>query len=137
MRPIVLLTVAGALILSGCDGGAGAADPSPSGHGAATSAVGPLPSVAPQQVARLVGTWRGATAAKDYFVFRADGTGSWMARGQTLWNGQAIPDRGDRFRLSWQGGDPKDATYWSVRLTEGGKKMVFEGTNQVYAKAAR
>ncbi|MFC6885797.1 MULTISPECIES: hypothetical protein [Actinomadura] len=120
--------VAAALVLAGCGGGGEAA---PAKGGAATS-LAPMPAVQAAQVKPLVGRW--VAAAKDYFEFTADGKGVWKKGRQTLWSGQAIPDGKDRFRFSWQGGDPKTASYWGVTVTDNGAKLLFAGTNQPYTK---
>ena len=52
-----------------------------------------------------------------------------------LWSGTAIPEGGGKYRFSWQGGDPKTASYWGVSLSEKNTKLVFAGTNQTYTKA--
>ncbi|WP_433337971.1 hypothetical protein [Spirillospora sp. CA-294931] len=91
------------------------------------------PKVKPAQVKSIVGRWVGP--GKDYFVFKSDGTGSWVKASTTLWSGQVIPEGKDKYRFSWQGGDPKSASYWGVSLTDGGTKLLFAGTNQSYSKA--
>ncbi len=96
----------------------------------------PLPKVRTGQVKPLVGKWVGNGQAQDYFVFRADGTGTWIAHGRTLWAGQVIPDGPNRFRFSWEGTDPQEASFWGVTLDAGGERLVFGGTNQTYTKAA-
>ncbi|HEX2313126.1 MAG TPA: hypothetical protein VHJ17_05295 [Thermomonospora sp.] len=118
---------------SGDGGGASAPDgpPAPKGSGA------PLPSVQPVQVRPLVGRWVGNGPAKDYFVFRANGTASWMVQGRALWTGQVIPEGKGRYRFSWEGTDPRQASYWGVTLKPGGKSLEFGGNNQTYTKAAR
>lgn len=127
------LAAAAALALTACggdgDGGARA------GATATATRLAPVPKVSPAQVKPLVGRWVGP--ARDYFVFKADGTGAWKRGKRTLWSGQAIPEGGGRFRFSWQGGDPQAGTYWGVRIAEDGRTLVFAGTNQTYTKAER
>jgi hypothetical protein len=68
----------------------------------------------------------------NYFLFRADGTGEWVAYGQRLWTGKATPRSARTFELfdtHGQGG----AAYWRVRLLSGGR-LFFAGTRQVYRK---
>jgi hypothetical protein len=149
-RPLLLTVLAAsALALTGCGGGDDGhkGGPSAGGQGGgrndAYSSDGspapkegaPLPRVQPAQVKTLVGRWIGAGPAKDYFVFKADGSGAWMARGRALWKGQVIPEGANKFRLSWEGKDPQQASYWGVTLESGGKKLIFGGTNQTYTKA--
>ncbi|WP_148232988.1 MULTISPECIES: hypothetical protein [Thermomonospora] len=146
------MLTASVIALAACGGGDGHGGGSPAaagGHGApggqqaeggssATETSAPLPKVQPSQVKALVGTWvsRGGPEGqpKDYFVFKADGTATWMARKQTLWSGQVIPEGNRKFRFSWNGGDPKDASYWGVTLNADGKSLIFNGTNQTYTK---
>lgn len=152
-RPIVLAPlIAAALVLTGCGGGdkkdskAGAGS-TPSGSQGAVSSDGspepkgsggvPLAPVEPAKVKSLVGKWTTTGPAKDYFLFKADGTGSWMAKGRSLWTGQVIPDGKNKFRFSWEGKDPQQSTYWGVTLESGGKSLVFGGTNQTYNKAKK
>ncbi|WP_235017974.1 hypothetical protein [Thermomonospora echinospora] len=152
-RPMLLAVLAAfALAVTGCGGGgdgdkngsAGAGQEGQGGQGGAYSSDGspapkegaPLPKVQPVQVRPLVGRWVGAGPTKDYFVFRADGSGAWMARGRALWKGQVIPDGANKFRFSWEGRDPQQASYWGVTLESGGRKLVFGGTNQTYTKVA-
>jgi hypothetical protein len=125
------LAAAAALVLAGCGGGEKTKDDAPAA--APTTRLAPVPKVSPSQVKALVGTWVGP--AKDSFVFKADGSGTWSRGGRTLWSGQVIPEGGGKFRFSWQGGDPQSGSYWGIRLTEGGSKLVFAGTNQTYEKA--
>lgn len=96
----------------------------------------PLPTVKPSQVKTIVGKWVSGGKVEDYFLFKADGTGAWMARGKPLWTGRVIPAGGGRYRLSWNNLDTVDATYWAVALDKSGAKLVFEGTQQTYTKAA-
>ncbi|GAA3977183.1 hypothetical protein GCM10023085_69530 [Actinomadura viridis] len=142
--------LASALVLSGCGGGEPPAQagggtasspppvPVPSVPTSAPPAAGGRPSlpavpkVRSAEVKPLVGRWSGPGG--DYFLFKADGSGSWMKGGQALWNGQVIPEGKGRFRFSWQGGDPKTASYWGATLT-GESRLLFAGTNQTYTKA--
>jgi hypothetical protein len=117
--------------------GGSASDGSPSTDGPVPKTVGgPLPKVAPQQVKGLVGTWTNNAKGSvgDAFEFRSDGTGSWKGRGRTLWTGQVIPAGKDQYRLSWQGKDPNTLSFWSVKLTENGQKLLFQGNQQTYTK---
>ncbi|MEU5880456.1 hypothetical protein [Spirillospora sp. NPDC047279] len=132
LSPAVAAALA-ALALAGCGGGE-------SGHGgpaAADSAppttLAPLPRVAPAEVKPLVGRWNGTH--QDYFQFKADGSGVWIKDRQRLWSGQVIPESKVKFRFSWEGGDPKGASYWGAEVSADGTKMTFAGTNQVYTKA--
>ncbi|MBW8483188.1 hypothetical protein [Actinomadura parmotrematis] len=93
----------------------------------------PLPTVRAADVKPLVGRWVGAQ--KDYFQFAANGTGVWVLRGKEYWKGTAIPDGKDKYRFSWEGGDPQKASYWGVTLTDGGTKLLFAGTGQTYTKS--
>ncbi|WP_030167377.1 hypothetical protein [Spirillospora albida] len=131
VRSTLLLAAAAAsaLVLTACGGGEkkDAAEPS-----APATTLAPLPQVDTAQVKPLVGRWIGT--AKDYFEFKADGTGVWMRSGQKLWSGTAIPEGGGKFRFSWQGGDPQGANYWGVALTDGNAKLLFNGTNQKYTR---
>jgi hypothetical protein len=124
------LAAATALVLAGCGGGGDDKDDAPAA--APTTRLAPVPKVSPAQVKELIGRWVGP--AEDTFVFKADGTGTWTRDRRTLWSGQVIPE-GGRFRFSWQGGDPQSGSYWGIRLTDGGRKLVFAGTNQTYTKA--
>jgi hypothetical protein len=137
------------LAVAGCGGGkddppaAGASTGAPStaepGFSVSATPVSPtgapLPRVRGSQVRSLVGTWVGKAPQRDYFVFKSDGSASWVARGDALWTGQVIPAGNDQFRLSWEGTDPQEASYWSVRLSDDGKSLTFGGTNQTYTKA--
>jgi hypothetical protein len=143
-----------ALVLAGCSGGddGGAAGPTPTAStarpagkdkvasnddGAVEPKGGPLPKVEKNQVVSLVGKWVSNAPQKDYFVFKADGTASWMAQGRALWNGQVIPDGDKKFRFSWDGTDPREASYWGVTISDDGKTLTFGGTNQTYTKAKK
>ncbi|MEW2359343.1 hypothetical protein [Spirillospora sp. NPDC029432] len=135
------------LALAGCGGD----DKPPASAGASSSPPIPVPSVpigspsagasklekVPKvqagQIRPLVGRWNGPNG--DYFLFKTDGSGAWMKGRQALWNGQVIPEGKGKYRFSWQGGDPKSASYWGATLNAGGTKMVFAGTNQTYTKA--
>jgi hypothetical protein len=79
----------------------------------------------------LRGRWA-RNVRNNYFQFRADGTGVWVAYGQRLWTGRATP-RGartfDLFDTHGQGG----ASYWRIRLLSG-RRLFFAGTQQVYRK---
>ncbi|MFG2001094.1 hypothetical protein ACGFNU_18310 [Spirillospora sp. NPDC048911] len=137
VRARSILSLAGAaaataLVLTGCGGGEKKAD-SPDKTEAAATKLAPLPKVAPADVKALAGRWVGTR--KDYFFFKPDGTGVWMKDKNTLWSGQAIPESRSKFRFSWQGGDPKTASYWGAEVSADGKKMTFAGTNQTYTKA--
>ncbi|POM22356.1 hypothetical protein BTM25_57680 [Actinomadura rubteroloni] len=120
-----------ALTLTACGG---------SGHGtsgastAPTPTLAPVPSVKAADVRVLVGRWVGER--KDYFEFKADGSGVWKQAGQTLWTGQAIPDGKNKYRFSWQGRDPQSGSYWGATIDAKGR-LVFAGTNQTYSKAKR
>ncbi|QKW36670.1 hypothetical protein HUT06_23760 [Actinomadura sp. NAK00032] len=121
---------AAALALGGCGGGE--KDAAEDGPSAAATTLAPLPAVKPSDVKPLVGRWVGT--AEDYFQFKADGSGVWVRGGQKLWSGAAIPEGDGKFRFSWQGGDPRMASYWGVTL-EDKSTLVFAGTNQKYKKA--
>ncbi|MGI8336902.1 hypothetical protein ACRYCC_43765 [Actinomadura scrupuli] len=150
---LMIAATAAALALSACGGGKdgaaqggpsqgetqgqSASDGSPATGGAAPKAVGgPLPKVVPQQVKGLVGTWTNTAKGSvgDAFEFKADGTGSWKGRGRILWTGQVIPAGKDQYRLSWQGKDPNTPSFWSVKLTDNGRKLLFQGNQQTYSK---
>ncbi|MDL4777219.1 MULTISPECIES: hypothetical protein [Thermomonosporaceae] len=136
LRPSLPAAVAAGtvvLVLAGCGSG-GEKDPAPAAEGgsAAPARLAPLPEVPAAQVKPLTGRWVGT--AKDHFQFKADGSGVWMKGGQTLWSGKAIPEGKDRFRFSWEGGDPQTASYWGATLTDHGAKLLFAGTNQPYTK---
>ncbi|GAA2159276.1 hypothetical protein [Actinomadura napierensis] len=135
-RSTVLAAVVGAaaLVLAGCGAGTKADDAGASAAPSASAPLEPIPAIKTADVKPLVGRWVGP--AEDYFQFKADGTGVWVKNGQKLWSGTAIPEGGGTYRFSWQGGDPKTASYWGVSLTEKNTKIVFAGTSQKYAKAA-
>lgn len=139
-----------ALPLAGCGGGddpgpagptlAGSsphpADPGRDESQSAPEAKGrPLPSVAVSQVVPLVGRWVSDAPQRDYFQFKPDGSASWMSRGHQLWSGQVIPEGGGKFRFSWEGQDPEEASYWGVTVAGDGRTLVFGGTNQTYTRA--
>ncbi|WP_243716671.1 hypothetical protein [Actinomadura sp. KC345] len=127
------VSAAAALALTGCGGGEG--DTAGSGASSAPpTTLAPLPIVKPSDMKPLVGRWVGA--AGDHFQFAADGKGVWMRQKQKLWSGTVVPEGGGKYRFSWKGGDPRTASYWGVALGEGGRSLVFAGTNQTYKKAA-
>ncbi len=127
-RPLAAVGLGAVLALSACGGHA------PKAPAAAPStSLPPPPEVKPAQVKALVGRW--VSPQKDYFEFKGDGTGVWKKDGQTLWTGQAIPEGDDKFRFSWQGGDPQTASYWGATLEKGA--FIFSGTNQKYVKSKR
>lgn len=154
-RPRLIALVAAtaaAFALTGCGGGddGKAAGPTPTASGArpvdrdtpATEGGGTaepkgsaLPKVQSSQVVSLVGKWVSNAPQKDYFLFKADGTAAWMAQGRSLWKGQVIPEGDRRYRFSWEGTDPQEASYWGVTLSDDGKSLTFGGTNQTYTKA--
>lgn len=79
----------------------------------------------------LRGRWA-RDVRNNYFQFRADGTGMWVAYGQRLWTGRATPRSArtfDLFDTHGQGG----AAYWRIRLLGGGR-LFFAGTQQIYRK---
>jgi hypothetical protein len=80
----------------------------------------------------LAGKWA-QDPATDYFQFRPDGTGEWVAYGQRLWTGTATPRDATTFDLSDPSG--QGTSYWRVTLVGGGRKLVFAGTRQTYPKA--
>ncbi|MFD0690781.1 hypothetical protein [Actinomadura fibrosa] len=126
---LVACAAVAALALAGC----GSGEKKETGASAAPTSLAPLPTVAAADVKPLVGRWVGT--AKDYFQFKADGTGVWVRDRQKLWSGTAIPEGNGKYRFSWQGGDPKTASYWGVTLSDGNSKLLFAGTNQTYTKA--
>lgn len=130
-RPTVLaVCAAAALALTGCGGGE---KKETAGASAAPTTLAPLPAVQPAAMKPLVGRWVGT--AKDYFQFKADGSGVWVKSGRKLWSGSVIPEGGGKYRFSWKGGDPKTASYWGVSLNEDKTSLTFAGTNQTYKKA--
>lgn len=156
VRPglMALVSVLAASTLAGCGGGGdGKDDKKPAAAAGSSSSSrpadpgidtsngspapkgAPLPKVPADKVKPLVGKWTTSGPAKDYFVFKTDGAGSWMAKGRALWTGQVIPDGKNKFRFSWEGSDPQQSSYWGVTLNAGGKTLVFGGTNQTYTKA--
>ncbi|MEV4256672.1 hypothetical protein AB0J52_26205 [Spirillospora sp. NPDC049652] len=126
---VAVLAVGG---VGGCGGGG--QDAKKSEGDAQPVKLAPLPKVDPAQVKGLVGRWDGT--GKDYFQFKADGSGVWKKEGQTLWSGLAIPDGRSKFRFSWQGGDPKGSNYWGATVSEDGKTMTFSGTGQTYTRTS-
>jgi hypothetical protein len=79
----------------------------------------------------LRGRWA-RNVRNNYFQFRADGTGVWVAYGQRLWTGRATPRSArtfDLFDTHGQGG----SSYWRIRLLSGGR-LFFAGTQQVYRR---
>jgi hypothetical protein len=159
-RVLPALTLGAVLLLSGCGGGgtetpaadqtSGAVPVEQSGEsapvltakdGVTPTPAPPAPKTKPSQVKNLVGTWKGSGPAKDYFQFKADGSGRLNSKGVDLWKGTVIPAGKDSsgnevFRLSWEGTDP-GATYFQVKLTEKGTKLVFEGNSLTYEKAVK
>ncbi|MFD0903963.1 hypothetical protein [Actinomadura sediminis] len=123
---------AAALVLTGCGGGEGGHGGTDAAGSAPPTTMAPLPEVSPAAVKPLVGRWVGK--AEDYFRFTADGKGVWMKGGHELWKGSVIPEGGREYRFSWEGGDPKTASYWGVTLGEKGDELTFAGTNQTYTK---
>ncbi|MFB4302976.1 hypothetical protein [Actinomadura sp. NTSP31] len=123
-----------ALVLAGCGGGTETGDAGASAAPSASPPLEPIPAIKTADVKPLVGRWVGPAA--DYFQFKADGTGVWVKNGKRLWSGTAIPEGGGAYRFSWQGGDPKAASYWGVSLTGKSTELVFAGTSQKYTKAA-
>jgi hypothetical protein len=79
----------------------------------------------------LAGTWT-RDGKHTYFRFHVDGTGEWNAFGQKLWTGKATPRDAKTFDLSDPDGHGGD--YWQVRLLSG-RKLLFAGTRQMFAKA--
>lgn len=79
----------------------------------------------------LRGRWA-RDVRNNYFQFRADGTGVWVAYGQRLWAGRATARSArtfDLFDAHGEGG----SSYWRVRLLSRGR-LFFAGTQQVYRK---
>jgi hypothetical protein len=95
---------------------------------------GAVPPGSTAQLGSLAGTWLSYASAKDYLVFTATGQGAWKARSRTLWQGRVIPAGPDTFRLAWQGTGRGSTAYWQVKLIDGGRKLIFNGTNQQYLK---
>ncbi|MCW2944649.1 MAG: hypothetical protein JWR24_1366 [Actinoallomurus sp.] len=79
----------------------------------------------------LTGMWA-QDPRNNYFQFRADGTGEWVAYGQKLWTGRATPRDAKTFDLSDPSGQGE--SYWQVKLISGGRKLLFAGTRQTYRK---
>lgn len=164
MKPLAL-ALAGLLVLTACGGGK-EEPPAPSDAAAQPSAGTQPGETAPSLVSRsgepivlptetgkpapkpqvsavksLVGTWKGSNPVKDYWLFKADGSGTWVAQDQKLWTGTVIPagktDKGaEIFRLSWQGTDPGES-YWQVEVMVKEGTMIFAGTQQEYKKAVK
>jgi hypothetical protein len=86
------------------------------------------------QLRVLAGKWLSSAQAKDYFIFKADGRGAWMVRGRPLWQGRVTPASRDAFRLLWPTTGPQRTAYWQVKLIDGGRRLVFDGTRQTYRK---
>lgn len=150
-RSIALVLATGALAVSaaGCGGGGKAsagsgakASGTPSGQGSSGIAVTddpslvakgrPIPAIKPQQVQGLVGKWVNSGPIGDYFVFKADGTGTWITKGRALWSGKVIPAGKGAYRLSWKDQDT-DTSYWAIKLQQDGK-LLFEGNQQTYTR---
>jgi hypothetical protein len=103
--------------------------------GTRSSAAAPVVPGAAGQLRLLAGRWLSSAQAKDYFVFKVDGRGAWMVRGRALWKGRATPAGQYNFRLPWQQSTGEQrAAYWQVKLFDGGRKLLFDGTKQVYRK---
>jgi hypothetical protein len=117
---------------SGLAGGPPATAP-PGGAPRASAAATPAPA-SPGQLRVLAGRWLSSAQARDYFIFKADGRGAWLVRGRALWQGRVTPAGRLTFRLAWPTTGPQRAAYWQVRLLEGGRKLVFSGTRQIYRK---
>lgn len=93
----------------------------------------PVPaSEAKTALKRLAGTWV-QDGVNNYFRFRADGTGEWVAFGQRLWSGTATPRDATTFALSDPSGQGE--SYWQVKLVGGGKKLFFAGTGRTYRRS--
>lgn len=90
------------------------------------------PSVARAWLRHLAGRWTQDTQ-DNYFRFQADGTGEWVAFGQKLWTGRAVPRDARTFDLSDPNG--QGPGYWRVRLLRGGDDLYFAGTRTTYHKA--
>jgi hypothetical protein len=101
---------------------------------AASAAPAVPPQVSAAQLRALAGRWLSSSRARDYFVFKADGTGAWLVRGRALWRGEVIPTGQGVFRLAWQSTIPHNAAYWHVTLFPGGRRLLFDGTRQQYRK---
>jgi len=129
---------AAAALLAGCGGGGKSGATGAPSSSVDTPGMSPLPKISPGQVKVLVGTWTNdaKNSLKDYFVFKPDGTGSWMMQGKPLWTGSVIPAGKNTFRLSWQGKDPNVSTFWAIKIDSGGK-LLFQGNQQTYAKGAK
>jgi hypothetical protein len=107
--------------------------PAPQSTADVPGTVAQTPSAARSKVwLRLLrGRWA-RDVRNNYFQFRADGTGEWVAYGQRLWTGKATARTSrtfDLFDTHGQGG----ASYWRVRLLSGGR-LFFAGTQQIYRR---
>lgn len=80
---------------------------------------------------RLAGTWS-RDGKNTYFRFRADGSGAWVAFGQNLWTGTAVPRDATTFDLSGTNGN--GGGYWQITLLGGGG-MRFAGTGQTFRRS--
>lgn len=89
-------------------------------------------SVARAWLRGLAGRWTQDTQ-DNYFRFQADGTGEWVAFGQKLWTGKAVPRDARTFDLSDPNG--QGPSYWRVSLLHGGDDLYFAGTRAMYHKA--
>jgi hypothetical protein len=92
------------------------------------------PQVSAAQLRALAGRWLSPTRSRDYFVFKVNGTGAWLVRGRALWQGEVIPTGQGAFRLEWQTTNAHSSASWHVKLLAGGRKLLFDGTRQVYRK---
>jgi hypothetical protein len=116
-------------------GGPADAAPRASAPGPGTSRPPAVPpQVSAAQLRALAGRWLSAAKSKDYFIFKADGSGAWMVRGRALWQGEVIPAGQGAFRLAWESTSQRNAAYWHVTLLPGGRKLLFDGTRQEYRK---
>lgn len=81
-------------------------------------------------LSNLAGTWS-RDVKHTYFRFRRDGTGEWIAFGQNLWTGKAVPRDARTFDLSDP--DGHGGSYWQIKLLSR-QKMLFAGTRQTFIK---
>ncbi|MEO5874768.1 MAG: hypothetical protein ABIS86_07915 [Streptosporangiaceae bacterium] len=135
-RVLPALSLGAVLLLTGCSGGGESPEAAPS---SAPVTGPPAPRAEPALVKSLVGIWKGSSPAKDYFEFKADGSGRLNSKGVDLWTGTVIPvgrSSAGVFRLSWMGTDP-GAAYFQVRLMEKGTKLVFDGNSLTYVKIVK